>query len=102
MFARIHSALSLATPSSGSSVVLYALSTSGGTGLPGGQYAPVVVVASRTRPSISAGDTPASAIARRNAMRLMAPDGGFRPAVPTTRGRGVADPDGGHLAAVFP
>src|SRR6266851_1469692 len=44
-----------------------------GTGWPSGQYAPVVVTGSRTKPSIWSGDTPASAMARRRARMLQAP-----------------------------
>src|SRR5262247_3789221 len=44
-----------------------------GTGVPSGQYAPVVVTGSRTNPSIWSGDTPASAMALRRARMLQAP-----------------------------
>ena len=52
MFASSHSALSLAMPSSGSSVWLKLWITSMGSGLPCSQNAPVVVTGTTTRPSI--------------------------------------------------
>jgi hypothetical protein len=73
MFFKIHSALSLAIPSKGSLVGLKALTTSIGTGLPFGQYAPVVVSGTMTKPSTWSGETPASSIARLSARMLKAP-----------------------------
>ena len=73
MLPRIHSALSWAMPSRGSSVALNAWTTSRGTSRPAGHQAPVVVTGSMTRPSMSAGSTPASSMARRNAVRLRPP-----------------------------
>src|SRR5689334_20917707 len=73
MFFTIHSALNFAMPSKGSLDGVKALTTSLGIGLPFGQYAPVVVSGTITKPSIWSGETPASAIARLSATRLNAP-----------------------------
>src|SRR4029434_3138161 len=98
-----------------------------GTGAPSGQYAPVVVTGSRTKPSIWSGDTPASAIALRSARMLQAPTqvsgvppqrravagGPTRTAAPSAhtgvgcavpaRGRWrVSDTDSRDFAAMFP
>ena len=73
MFARIHSALSLATPSSGSTPGLNCEITSSGRGAPSGHHAPVVVVGSITSPSTWSGEIPASSIALRSAVRAHAP-----------------------------
>ena len=73
MFFTSHSALSWISPSNGSEVFWNAARKSAGTGSPSGHQAPVVVEASNTIPSTSAGLTPASSMALRMARMAHAP-----------------------------